>query len=461
MAGIVSIIQGALESALITLLDYLSLHVLLCLIPAFFIAGAMAYFIPKDVITRYMGKDADPKIAYPMATAGGFLLAVCSCTVLPLFVGIWKRGAGLGPAITFLFVAPAVNILALTYTGTLIGMDIAIARGVLAIVFAISIGLIMAKVFGKEINSINSHYNDPSTISVSAKPLNEVINDEPRVGFPTIDIILILGLGLCSLLLATLDSNMIRIIGESFFLETPIVNLVFQTPALLQTFIYLIGLFILVMITYKISSKELRLFLWLIYVLMTGTSQITYFTEDLTIFGLLIIPAISNMVIKVILTSIVALGVLIYVWKLFEKVDVNAWMMETWIFIKSIFPLIISGVVIAGFVRFFIPPEIIVGLVGSNTVLANLIGVLFGVLMYFPTLMEVPVARIFLDLGMARGPLLAYLLADPELSLQSILVTRKYLGDRKNTVYIILVTIVTTISGLIFGFFLGQGIGLW
>jgi uncharacterized membrane protein YraQ (UPF0718 family) len=118
-------------------------------------------------------------------------------------------------------------------------------------------------------------------------------------------------------------------------------------------------------------------------------------------------------------------------------------------------------VVIAGFVKFFIPPEIVVTLVGRNTVLANLIGVLFGVFMYFPTLMEVPIARIFLDLGMARGPLLAYLLADPELSLQSILVTRKYLGDKRNTFYIILVTIFTTLAGLIFGFILGQGIGLW
>jgi uncharacterized membrane protein YraQ (UPF0718 family) len=461
MPDIVQILQGALESAFITLLDYLSLHVLLCLIPAFFIAGAMACFIPKEVITRYMGRDADPKIAYPMATAGGFLLAVCSCTVLPLFVGIWKRGAGLGPAITFLFVAPAINILALTYTGTLVGMDIAIARGVLAIVFAILIGLIMARVFGKDIDPTNSHHYDSVNLSTSSKSQDTIITNQTTRVFAIINIFLIIGLGICSLLLATLDSNMISIIGSTLFSKIPIIELLFQTPALLQTLIYLIGFMILGFIAYNISSRELSLFLWLIYVLMTGTSQITYFVDEITLFGILITPTISNMLIKVLLTGIVVLGLLFFVWRKFDVDDVNVWLMETWIFVKSIFPLIISGVVIAGFVKYFIPPEIIVDLVGSNTVLANLIGVLFGVFMYFPTLMEVPIARIFLDLGMARGPLLAYLLADPELSIQSILVTRRYLGDKRNSFYVILVTIFTTISGLLFGFALGQGIGLW
>lgn len=461
MVDFVGILQGALESALTTALDYLSLHVILCLVPAFFIAGAMTYFIPKDVITRYMGKDANPKIAYPMATAGGFLLAVCSCTVLPLFVGFWKRGAGLGPAMTFLFVAPAVNILALTYTGTLIGMDIAIARGVLAIFFAILIGLIMARVFGKEIDQNNTHTNNPVNVTVYSKSQEPIITDEVTTGFPKLTIFLILGLGISSFLLATLDSNMINIIGSTLFSGLPTIQLLFQTPPLLQTIIFLLGLLILIILTFKIPSKELVLFLWLIFVLMTGTSQITYFVENFNLFGIVITPAISNMMIKLLLTSMVVLGLLLFVWRTFEADDVNAWLQETWIFVKSIFPLIITGVVIAGFVKFFIPPDLIVTLVGSNTVLANLIGVLFGVFMYFPTLMEVPIARIFLDLGMTRGPLLAYLLADPELSLQSILVTRKYLGDKRNTFYIILVTIFTTLSGLIFGLVLGQGIGLW
>lgn len=452
-------IQGALESAIATLLDYLSLHVLLCLVPAFFIAGAMAYFIPKDLITRYMGKDADPKIAYPMATAGGFLLAVCSCTVLPLFVSIWKRGAGLGPAITFLFVAPAINILALTYTGTLVGMDIAIARGILAIIFAILIGLIMAAVFGKKIDQNENHSNNPASITTDPTTQEPSITNNMEVSKS--NMLLIIGLGIASIFLATLDSNIISTLGNTLFSGWTIITPLLQIPPLLQTIIFLLGLLILIILTFKIPSKELVLFLWLVYVLMTGTSQIAYFSEDLNLLNVVISPAISNMVIKLLLTSLVVLGLLLFVWNQFDTDDIRAWLFETWIFVKSIFPLIITGVVIAGFVKFFIPPELVVTLVGRNTILANLIGVLFGVFMYFPTLMEVPIARIFLDLGMARGPLLAYLLADPELSLQSILVTRKYLGDKRNSFYIILVTIFTTLAGLIFGLFLGQGIGLW
>jgi uncharacterized membrane protein YraQ (UPF0718 family) len=447
MANLVEILQGALESAALTLFDYLSLHVLLCLIPAFFIAGAMAYFIPKDLIIRYMGKDADPKIAYPMATAAGFLLAVCSCTVLPLFVSIWKRGAGLGPAITFLFVAPAINILALTYTGTLIGLDIAIARGFLAIIFAIIIGLIMAKTFRSE----TEHNSTPDNQDIMYEP-----HQEPIVN-PSV-IILITLLGFFSILLAILDNYMIDTLVLS---KIPIIKTLFQTPATIQTIIFLLGFCTLLIMTYRIPNDKLLLFLWLVFILMTGTSQIQYFTEDVMIFYLILNPSIMNMLAKVVLTSIVTVGFIIFILQRFKSEDIKPWLMETWFFVKSIFPLIIIGVTVAGFVKFFIPNDLIAALVGQNTVAANLIAVLFGVFMYFPTLMEVPIAKIFLELGMSKGPLLAYLLADPELSIQSILVTRKFLGDKKNTVFVGLVTIFSVIAGLIFGFLLGQGISLW
>src|SRR3990172_4484638 len=139
-----------LEAGWISLLEYMAAHVILCLIPAFFIAGALSALIPKEAVTRYLGPQASKWVSYPAAAIGGFVLAVCSCTILPLFAGIWKRGAGLGPAITFLFVGPAVNILAIAYTGAAIGMDIAIARIVLSIVFGIGIGLLMAFFFRRE-----------------------------------------------------------------------------------------------------------------------------------------------------------------------------------------------------------------------------------------------------------------------------------------------------------------------
>jgi len=450
MLSLIEIFQGALESAVLTLFDYLSLHVLLCLIPAFFIAGAMAYFIPKDTIIRYMGRDADPKISYPMATAAGFLLAVCSCTVLPLFVSIWKRGAGLGPAITFLFVAPAINILALTYTGTLIGLEIAIARGFLAIIFAIIIGLIMAKVFGSELGEKSSVENS------GIQYINQEKKKETSVS--KISIMLIGLLGICAILLAILDSY---IVENLVFSQINFTKTLFQTPAVIQTIIFLLGLGILVIMTYQFPNDKLLLFLWLVYILMTGTSQIQYFTKELNILGIEFDPSVMNMFVKVFLTSIVMIGLIIFILKRFKIEEINSWLMETWFFVKSIFPLIIIGVTLAGFVKFFIPNDLIITLVGQNTMIANLIAVLFGVFMYFPTLMEVPIAKIFLELGMARGPLLAYLLADPELSIQSILVTRRFLGDKKNTVFVGLVTVFSVFAGLIFGFLLGQGIGLW
>jgi uncharacterized protein len=129
---------------------YLAAHVLLCLLPAFFIAGALAALMPKEAITRYLGRDANKWVSYPAAALGGFFLAVCSCTIMPLFASIHKKGAGLGPAITFLFVGPAVNILAISFTGVQIGLDIALARLILAIVFGIIIGLLMAWIFKKD-----------------------------------------------------------------------------------------------------------------------------------------------------------------------------------------------------------------------------------------------------------------------------------------------------------------------
>ena len=148
--NILEYLNGLFFSGLGNLAAYLGAHVLLCLLPAFYIAGAMTALIPKETVTRFLGRNTPKWISYPASAVAGFLLAVCSCTVIPLFAGIYKKGAGLGPAITFLFVAPAINILALVYTGGVIGMDLAIARLVLSLVFGISIGLIMAHIFRKD-----------------------------------------------------------------------------------------------------------------------------------------------------------------------------------------------------------------------------------------------------------------------------------------------------------------------
>src|SRR5512133_2335212 len=146
---VISWLMKLLQGGLGNLAAYLAAHVLLCLLPAFYIAGAMTALIPKETVTRFLGRNTPKFISYPAAAAAGSLLAVCSCTIVPLFAGIYKKGAGLGPAITFLFFAPAANILALVYTGGVIGVDLAFARFFLSLAFGIGIGLIMALIFSR------------------------------------------------------------------------------------------------------------------------------------------------------------------------------------------------------------------------------------------------------------------------------------------------------------------------
>src|SRR3990172_2646731 len=132
------------------LTEYLSAHVITCLVPALFIAGAIAAFVSQAAILKYFGPQAKKPVSYGVASVSGAVLAVCSCTVLPLFAGIYKRGAGLGPAIAFLFSGPAINVLAIVYSAKLLGYDIGVARAVGAVVFAVVVGLMMAFIYRKE-----------------------------------------------------------------------------------------------------------------------------------------------------------------------------------------------------------------------------------------------------------------------------------------------------------------------
>jgi len=370
-----NIVYDLLMGGVSTLIDYLTGHVLLCLVPAFFIAGALNAFVDKESVTKYLGNTAKKYISYPIAAIGGLLIAVCSCTILPLFAGIWKKGAGLGPAITFLFAGPAVNLLALVYTGSLIGMDIAAARAVLSIVFAILIGMTMTLIFREEMGP---------TKGVSQGEPGEVPKNPTRAQALTIE-----------------NHSIVEQVTKLKWFETHRVSI---------------------------------FFVFLVLSLLIGTARMP-----------------MNWKILLLVINIIAIGIVLVLW--FSRREIDNWLLETKFFIKLIFPLLLVGVFGVGIAKELIPEELIGTYLGENTLTANLIGVLFGVFMYFPTLVEVPIARMFLDLGMAKGPLLAYLLADPELSLQSILVTRKIMGDQKNVVYVVLVTVACTFAGLIFGIF--------
>ncbi|MBC6935410.1 MAG: permease [Chloroflexi bacterium] len=425
-----------LQAGWMGLLDYLAAHVLLCLVPAFFIAGYLSGLMPKGVITRYLGPRTPKYISYPAAAAGGFLLAVCSCTILPLFAGIWKRGAGLGPAITFLFVGPAVNILAISYTGAAIGMDIALARIVLSIAFGILIGLIMAALF-----------KQPQAAPVSS----DLFQDDTAMR-PALWVFFVLLLAV--LVAGTLQIDLLT--GTLFTVRLPVdvpvqpaldaLNLTFQGALLI----------VLLVIIAPVAWKGLN-------DVLNGFNRWTWASLALVALTLLLAaPATESGSIVIHFTGrfvaeALLLAAIVYVAaRHLERDELAGWLAETWRFVKQIFPLLIVGVFAAGVVRALIPEDWIRTLAGQNTIGANLLAVTFGVFMYFPTLVEVPIARMFLDLGMNRGPLLAYLLSDPELSLQSILVTGKILGRRKTAAYVGLVAVFSTLAGYLFGLFLAQ-----
>jgi len=436
--GLFSLVLRMVASGWVSLLDYLAAHVLLCLVPAFFIAGALTALVPKEAVTKYLGPKAPKYISYPAAAVGGFVLAVCSCTILPLFAGIWKRGAGLGPAITFLFVGPAVNILAIAYTGAAIGMDIAIARVVLSIAFGIGIGLIMAALFRNG----------------EAVPESALFAGEGRVR-PAVWAFFLL---LVALLIA--GTLQVAPLTRAYASWTLPVDL---PPALLE------GLA-------RLSLNFQGALLIALLVVIAGTAALglnrvleqangwTWASLALVILTLLVAaPKVETTAsLRIDLTgramavALLLLGTVATArWGL-QREEVAQWLWETWRFVKQIFPLLVVGVFGAGVFKAIIPESWIQTLAGRNTLWANLIGVLFGVFMYFPTLVEVPIARMFLDLGMHRGPLLAYLLADPELSLQSILVTSRILGRKRTAAYVSLVAVFSTLAGYLFGLALAR-----
>ena len=437
MGNISGYIGSLLWAGWTGLLDYLAAHVLLCLVPAFIIAGFMSSMIPKETITRYLGPKANKWVSYPASAFGGFVLAVCSCTILPLFAGIWKRGAGLGPAVTFLFVGPAINILAVIYTGAAIGFDIAASRLVLSIVFGILIGLIMAKVFHKEEAERISGMVESTVFDQTAR-----VNPAIWIVFALLFAILIVGTLQVDVLTRVYTSITLPVDPSSGFIRIlSIANLTIQGAVL-------IGMLVLIGLTAWKGFENI----------FSGFNRWTYMAISLIALTILLASPkeeVGSLIIGIngrsigIFVLLVSLGIIIT--RSFSKDELSGWIWETWKFVKQIFPLLIIGVFAAGVIKEIIPSEWVRTIAGQNTIWANMVGVVFGVFMYFPTLVEVPIAKMFLDLGMARGPLLAYLLSDPELSLQSILVLNGVMGRKKTIVYVSLVAVMSTLAGYIFG----------
>jgi hypothetical protein len=454
---VLDFLSKLLYGGLGNLAAYLAAHVLLCLLPAFYIAGAMTALIPKETVTRFLGRNTPKWISYPAAALAGSVLAVCSCTIVPLFAGIYKKGAGLGPAITFLFFAPAANILALVYTGGVIGADLAFARLFLSLAFGIGIGMIMALIFRKD---DAAHDKATDDMFAAKKSMRRVA--------------LVFLLVLVALLLS--GTLKIGLLTDSYTTFTLPVSGMDR----LQDFLYnlvpydaskgeegvtaqgaiLIGLLVLIgLASWKGLEKihdKFTAWTWIAMGLVGLTLLVASVSTSPHAGGLdiLLTGKFFGVLLGLVVLTLLA-------WKGLSRDELRDWLWESWRFIKQIFPLLVVGVFTVGVIRVVIKPEWIETLAGQNNILGNLAGVIFGVFMYFPTLVEVPIAQMFLSLGMHRGPLLAYLMADPELSLQSILIVSTIIGKLKSWTYVAWVALFSTLAGLIYGAWVdGASIGL-
>lgn len=382
-------------------------HVILCLIPAFFIAGAIGVFIKKESVMKYLGPKANKFLAYAVASVSGSILAVCSCTVLPLFSGIWRMGAGLGPASAFLYSGPAINVLAIILTARVLGLKIGVARAVGAVLFSIVIGLLMHFIFRKE----------------------ETEKANAQMAMP--------------------EAEVTRPLWQNalFFLSL-VAILVFANwgkPGEVG------GLFAAV---YAVK--------WMITGLAAlGLASILVFWFHLPCWRV-IVAAIPPLVLAFLFPTqpLLAFGVGVIGLSLllsFDQGEGGEWFTSSWDFAKLILPLLIGGVLVAGVLlgrpghEGLIPSSWVSAAVGGNSLLANFFAAISGAFMYFATLTEVPILQGLMGSGMGQGPALALLLAGPALSLPSMLVLRKVMGLKRTAVFIVLVVVLSTIAGFIFG----------
>ena len=360
-------VQGALVEAFTMLKDYAREHVLLCLVPAFFIAGAISVFVRQDAVMRYLGAGANKVVAYGVASVSGTILAVCSCTVLPLFSGIYRRGAGLGPATAFLYSGPAINVLAIILTARVLGLELGIARAVGAVLFSIVIGVAMGWIFRNEESQRLADMPETELEEPKRRPWQDITYYASMVAF-----------------------------------------LVFANWGNPQTtegvFAAIFGM------KWWLAGISLAIILW---------TSFNWFDGE-------------------------------------ERTD---WKDSTWFFAKQVFPLLIGGVLVAGFLTGragtdagIIPDSWITGLVGGNSLQSNLIASVAGAFMYFATLTEVPILQGLIGSGMGKGPALALLLAGPALSLPSMIVIRQVMGMLKMLTYESLVIVMSTTMGMVYGF---------
>ena len=407
-------VEGAVHEAFALLQGYAREHVILCLLPALLIAGGIAVFISQGAVIRLLGNGANKLLAYGTASVSGTILAVCSCTVLPLFGGLYKRGAGLGPAIAFLYSGPAINILAIVLTAKVLGFELGVARAIGAVAFSVIIGLAMAFLYRRE----------ERERSAAGR---EMVLPDADESFPAGAVAAMFALMIAFLVFANWapadpqDSVLWHAIHQW---KWPLAGVSAAGIAVILVF-------------------GLGFAGWRIVLLAAFVGALAFILPDQPQL------AVAGGVVGVCVVAAAQPGA------------GQEWFAQTWGFAKLILPLLLAGVLVAGLLlgrpghEGLIPSAWVAAAVGGNSFAANAVAAVAGGLMYFATLTEVPITQALLGAGMGEGPALALLLAGPALSLPNMLVIRGFLGTEKMLVYVALVVVMATLSGMIYGIYWG------
>jgi len=388
-------------------------HTLPCVVPALFIAGAITTFLSQASVMRYLGPKANKLLAYSVASVSGCILAVCSCSVLPMFAGIYRLGAGLGPATAFLYSGPAINVLAIFLSARVLGFDIGLARALGAIAFAVLIGLLMASVFRKEEKKkAEADLHMPESA------------DDGRPLWKT-------GLYFLSMILFLVFSDWYNPGAATVTLNDGTemgVHVRYETRD---------------SVTVQLYNNQ-------------GEAEGAVKTYSRTeIARIQPVPSLTLSIYQVrwYLAGILLLAIIAMVSSWFSRDEISQWMEASWDFAKLLVPLLFGGVFVVGFLSVFIPEQQVASLVGDNSLFSNFFASVVGAVFYFATLTEVPITEVLMKLGMVKGPALALLLAGPAVSLPNLLVIRKIMGTQKTLVFTGFVVVMATITGMIFGYF--------
>ncbi len=389
--------------------SYAREHVILCLLPAFFIAGAIGVFLSQNSVMKYLGAGAKKVLAYGVASVSGTILAVCSCTVLPLFAGIYRMGAGLGPAIAFLYSGPAINVLAIILSARVLGIELGIARAVGAVSFSVVIGLMMHFIYRKE-ELEKSKIQAAMPEDDNARPLWQNV------------------LYFASMIAILVFANWGKPQEQSGTWYT-----LYHLKWIL-TSLSALGLSVMLIAWFKVEWWKIG---------VTG----------IVVAGLAFLAPQEPMVAFV--AGVIGLSLITST----QGGQMEEWFGNSWFFAKQIIPILFAGVLVAGFLlgrpgyEGIVPSAWVSAAVGGNSLSANFFAAIAGAFMYFATLTEVPILQGLIGSGMGKGPALALLLAGPAVSLPSMLVIRSIIGTKKTLVYVGLVIIMATISGIIYGSF--------